>query len=68
MNTSEGNPSLPRWAGEVADGAERQLSSAERAVVVEVLAGMRRLRHGVIQLSIQDGKVVQIETTEKKRL
>lgn len=59
---------MPRWTGEIAAAPERTISDAERAIIVEVLAGMRRLRHGVIQLFIQDGRVVQIETTEKKRL
>lgn len=68
MNTASGDPTLPRWTSEVAAAADRGLTSAERAVIVEVLASLRRLRHGTIQLAVQDGKVVQIETTEKKRL
>ncbi|MGK2965376.1 MAG: DUF2292 domain-containing protein [Tepidiformaceae bacterium] len=32
-----------------------------------MLAGMRRVKHGQIQLSIQDGRVVQVDVTEKKR-
>lgn len=68
MNTVNGDQSLPRWTSEVATSADRALTAAERVVVVEVLASLRRLKHGTIQLAVQDGKVVQIETTEKKRL
>lgn len=68
MNTANGDQTLPRWTTEVATSADRAITTAERAVVVEVLASLRRLRHGSIQLMVQDGKVVQIETTEKKRL
>lgn len=68
MNTSNGDQTLPRWTVEVATSGERALTAAERVVVVEVLAALRRVRHGTIQLAVQDGKVVQIETTEKKRL
>ena len=67
MNTANGDQTLPRWTTEVAT-ADRSLTPAERTVVLEVLASLRRLRHGTIQLAVQDGKVVQIETTEKKRL
>ena len=67
MNTANGDQTLPRWTTEVAT-ADRALTPAERTVVLEVLASLRRLRHGTIQLAVQDGKVVQIETTEKKRL
>lgn len=67
MNTNgtASERSLPRWAAETADA---QPSGHERAVLTEVLAAMRRVRHGSVQLSIQDGKVVQIDTTEKRRL
>ena len=68
MNSTNGEQTLPRWTSEVATSTDRPLTPAERAVVVEVLASLRRLRHGTIQLAVQDGKVVQIETTERKRL
>ena len=58
--------SVPRWVGEAA--AEAQPSAVERQVLGEVLAAMRRIRHGTIHLVLQDAKVVQIDTTEKKRL
>jgi hypothetical protein len=41
---------------------------AERAVLEEVLGAIRRVRHGSVQLIVQDGRVVQIDTVEKKRL
>ena len=44
------------------------LDAREEAVLREVLAAIRRVRHGYIQVIVQDGKVIQIDTTEKKRL
>ena len=55
-----------RWVREAAGSVGP--TNEEQVVFAEVLAAMRRVRHGAIQLSIQDGRVVQIETTEKKRL
>ena len=40
----------------------------ERAVLAEVLLALRRLSHGSVQITVQDGRVVQIDTLEKKRL
>jgi len=34
----------------------------------EVREAVEKVRHGTVQLIIQDGKIVQIDTTEKKRL
>ena len=56
-----------RWVRElIADGNGPM--PAEQAVVAEVLSSIRRVRHGSVHLMLQDAKVVQIETTEKKRL
>ena len=43
-------------------------TTQEQAVLAEVLHALRGLRHGTVQLVVQDSRVVQIETTEKKRL
>jgi len=40
-------------------------SAASLNVVAEALA---RMRYGAIQLTIHDGKVMQIDVTERKRL
>ena len=45
-----------------------QATAQEQAVLAEVLRALRTLRHGTVQLVVQDARVVQIETTEKKRL
>ncbi|MBK6664223.1 MAG: YezD family protein [Thermoflexaceae bacterium] len=50
------------------DGAATGPSASERVVLVEVLRAMRALRFGTIGLAVQDGRVVHIEITEKKRL
>jgi hypothetical protein len=51
--------------------AEREAlvpDSRERAVLEEVLRAIRRVRHGHVQIIVQDARVVQIDTLEKKRL
>lgn len=48
-----------------AAGASSGVLTAALEVVSEALA---RLRFGAINLVVHDGKVVQIEVTEKKRL
>jgi len=44
------------------------LTAEEQHVLREVLAALRSTSHGVVSLIIQDGRVVQIDRTEKKRL
>lgn len=41
---------------------------AEATILREVLVAVRRIRHGQVQIHIQDRKVVQIDRTEKVRL
>jgi hypothetical protein len=40
----------------------------EQAVLHEVLVAIRRVQHGYVQVIVQDGKAIQIDTMEKKRL
>jgi hypothetical protein len=47
---------------------ETEPSTKERVVLAEVLRALRRVRHGSVQIILQDSKVVQIDTLEKKRL
>ena len=47
---------------------EQDPSREEERVLAEVLAAMRAVRHGHIQLTVQDARVIQIDTTEKHRL
>jgi hypothetical protein len=61
------NSSNSRWVREVT-GAESATTPEERMALVEVLASLRRVRHGSVHITVQDGRPVQIETTEKKRL
>ena len=42
-------------------------SESERKVLTEVLRAIRALRYGSVQIVVHDARVVQIETTEKKR-
>jgi hypothetical protein len=43
-------------------------TAEEQLVLREVLAALRATSHGTVALIIQDGRVVQIDRTEKKRL
>ncbi len=44
------------------------LSLAEERVVRAVVLALRRLRHGSVQIVVQDCRVVQIDTLEKLRI
>ena len=37
-------------------------------IVEQILQAIQKVRHGTVQIIIQDGRVVQIDTTEKTRL
>ena len=39
----------------------------EQLVLAEVLRALRGLRHGYVQLTVQDARVIQIDTHEKRR-
>ena len=43
------------------------LSPEEERVVCALLAALRRIQHGSVQLVVQDSRVVQIDTVEKMR-
>jgi len=52
---------------------ERERSAAlrpahEDVLVAEILKAIRSIRYGAVHLILQDGRVVQIEKTEKVRL
>ncbi|MFA7249842.1 MAG: YezD family protein [Dehalococcoidia bacterium] len=40
----------------------------EQVVLAEVLKALRTVRYGYVQITLQDSRVVQIDTLEKKRL
>ncbi len=42
--------------------------SQEQTIVREILEAIRRVKHGYVQLIVQDSRVIQIDTLEKKRL
>jgi len=48
--------------------AGRSPDSREEAVLREVLDAIRRVQHGYVQVIVQDGRAIQIDTMEKKRL
>ncbi|MEI7924773.1 MAG: YezD family protein [Chloroflexota bacterium] len=43
-------------------------TAQEQAVLAEVLSAIRAVRYGYVQITLQDARVVQIDTLEKKRL
>jgi hypothetical protein len=43
-------------------------TAQEQAVLAEVLSAIRSVRYGYVQITLQDARVVQIDTLEKKRL
>ena len=63
MNTE---PPSSRWVRELA-GQENGPTPAESQVLGEVLRAIRRVRHGTVSIALQDGKVVQLDVTEKRR-
>lgn len=60
---------MPRDAA-LANGSPPPLSltAEEERLVRAVLDAVRRIRHGSVQLVVQDSRVVQIDTVEKMRL
>lgn len=44
------------------------MHTEDASLVEEILKAVRQVSYGHVQLVIQDGRVVQIETLEKKRL
>jgi hypothetical protein len=46
----------------------RPPDTQEADVLRQILDSIRRVRHGYVQVVLQDGKVMQIETMEKRRL
>ena len=43
-------------------------SSPPPEIVEQILQAIQKVRHGTVQIIIQDGRVVQIDTTEKTRV
>lgn len=66
MNTEPGSGPSSRWVREVT-GEGGGPNEHERKVLGEVLVALRRVRHGSVTLSVQDGKVVQLDVNEKHR-
>ncbi|OAI39129.1 hypothetical protein AYO38_08155 [bacterium SCGC AG-212-C10] len=68
MNTDERSQApSSRWVREtVTNGAGPD--ARERQVLEEVLRALRKIKHGTVTVTIQDGKAIQVDTTDKKRL
>ena len=48
---------------------EKEINTSPKPLPIpEIEAAIRSIRHGVVQVIIQDGIVVQIDKTEKQRL
>lgn len=44
------------------------LSAEEQRVMRTLITALRRIRYGSVQIVVQDGRVVQIDTLEKQRI
>jgi hypothetical protein len=43
------------------------LKESDKKLLLEILKALRSIRHGYVQIVVQDSKVVQIDKTEKIR-
>ena len=64
MNTDREPPSGSRRVREINASTP---TASEAEVLGEVLKAIRRVRHGNVSLSVQDGRVIQLDVTEKRR-
>jgi hypothetical protein len=46
---------------------QKKISVEEATLLEQVLEAVRQIKFGFVQIIIQDGRVVQIDRTEKKR-
>ena len=46
---------------------ERDLTTAESELLREVLAAIRRIRYGSVVMTIHDGRIVEVNKTERIR-
>jgi hypothetical protein len=44
------------------------VSNSEQQILAEVLRAIRRVHFGYVQVIVQNGQVIQMDTMEKKRL
>ena len=66
MNSPRNPLPTSRWVREML-GSSSEPTELERQVLGEVLLALRGIRHGSVTLSVQDGKVVQLDVSEKRR-
>jgi hypothetical protein len=57
-----------RQAAEPTAASSLVLSAEEEQIVKAILDALRRIKHGSVQLVVQDSRVIQIDTVEKRRL
>lgn len=65
MNNDEEFRATPRWAQA---SPQPPPTAAELAVLGRMLRAMRSVQFGAVQVVIQDGLTVMVETTEKLRI
>lgn len=49
------------------DSHQQAVSAEEAEILGKVLQAVRQIKYGYVQITIQDGHVVQIDRTEKQR-
>lgn len=52
---------------ESAQSWDRELSGSERELLQEVVLALRTIRYGSVVLTVHDGRIVEINKTEKIR-
>ena len=55
-------------AGMDSSARKLDLTTDEEEMVATLIAILRRLQHGSVQVIVQDNRVIQIDTVEKLRL
>lgn len=55
-------------AGRRSRDVSRAVNAEDEKVAEAILAAIRNIRYGTVEIIVQDSKVIQVNTTEKVRL
>jgi len=50
------------------EGSQSYFRKEDEKLLLQILKAIKSIRYGYIQITVQDGRVVQIDKTEKIRL
>lgn len=65
MEFLEGSDSMP--LSSVEPRSDRTNAASTQATIAAVADALSRLRYGAVHLTVHDGKVVQLDVTERQR-